>query len=219
MKNGGGSDQFSPLSRQEFGKNWMITLTTNGGGYELRAGLRLGRTNQFRASEIQYEVSSSDPGNIFAVKGNFPGLSVSRIGIDWTTGTTYSNGDPVVNEVIIFGVSRSFSSPSEVIANFVANNRPWTVTFTYRVNGNLVASRDVQFNLPTPKLQTFWEGGRNPRWFIEGSTLGLYQLQFRTNATLGEWRTFDPGRKISPNFLFPFPTNPPVFLRVFMSEP
>jgi hypothetical protein len=200
----------------------MVTLF-NGEGYQLRGGIRLGRTNKFRASEIGYEIRSSDPANILQLRGRFTGLSVSRIGVDWDTGLTLSAGDPLVNEIAIAGVANGFVSSGpkddEIIRKFIEDNRPWSIKFSFTLGTNVI-SRTVPFNLPTPEIQTFWEKG-GPRWFVHGSPIGSYTVRYSTNSTLpwGQWKDFDFGRKITPNFLFPFPPGDPVFLRALMIEP
>jgi hypothetical protein len=135
MKNGGESDQFKPLGGSELGKSWMVTLF-NGEGYQLRGGIRLGRTNKFRASEIGYEIRSSDPANILQLRGRFTGLSVSRIGVDWDTGLTLSAGDPLVNEIAIAGVANGFVSSGpkddEIIRKFILHSSCFMILSIFR---------------------------------------------------------------------------------------
>ncbi len=220
---------FQPLQAGKLGKISFITLLPDGGGQQLRAGLRHGRSTPFRASKIWYEISSSDPGNVMYLRGTFPGLSVSRIGKNWTSGANLSSGDPLINEVTIAGVANGFVSngseaDNKAIRDFIEQNRPWSMTFRYGIDNSVLSSVTVEFNLERPRLDTFIGEGKKPMYSLRGSPLGEYEVRTTFDPTLPweRWTRVQFQQKaFQPDFAFPFPIQPGNggFIRVLMTEP
>jgi hypothetical protein len=221
------NQDFQPLQTGKLGKVSMITLLPNGGGQQLRAGLKLGRTTTFHASQIWYEVSSSDPGNVMYLKGTFSGLSVSRLGKNWTSGATFGTGDPLINEVTIAGVANGFVSngseaDNDAIRKFVERNRPWSMKFRYGIGDSVLSSVTVEFNLERPRLDTFIGEGKKPMYYMRGSPLGKYDVRFTSNVNIPweQWTKVQfPQKAFQPDFAFPFPFSGNGFIRVLMTEP
>lgn len=220
------NQDFQPLQAGKLGKASFITLLPNGEGQQLRAGLRFGRSTPFKASQIWYEISSSDPGGVMSLKGTFTGLSVSRIGKNWTAGTTASSGDPLINEITIAGVANGFVSngseaDNKAIRDFIEQNRPWSMTFRYGIGASVLASTTVKFNLQRPTLEIFKENGKL-MFVIDGDPLGRYQVQGSPDLRrpLNQWNKVQLPHVVQPNFAFPFPTGSnAMFINVLMIEP
>ncbi len=149
---------FTPLAPGQLGEPWMTTLTENGGGYQIRFAFHYWSPTKFKASTVKFKIGSSDSENKMNFTGTFPGLSVSRIGTDWTDGKVYSNGDPLINEVVIAGVANAFIANSkdatmlEEIRRFIADHKPWSISCAYTVDGFAPISKALSFNVqePTP---------------------------------------------------------------------
>jgi hypothetical protein len=170
----------------------MVTLGPNGTGTNIRGAffMESSTNNPFFASELEYEISSSDGQNALKFSGTFTGLSVARTGVG-TDGSTYTSGNPPITSVYSAGVGNGFLAEDAAgvsqIQRFIDGNRPWSVTFRYAIpRTGLSIERTVWFNQNPPTLQISRNGTGNLIVTVLGGNPGT--LDLRGSRTLrGDW--------------------------------
>jgi|GEM_PF-3887384 len=182
-------------------------------GGRLHFFLEVESTNSFLPGYITWQISSSDPANIFIHSGSYSGLeySLSRRGVSYGADGRPNTFDDVpaltgsLNSVGAniyrtsgrgVGFVANSAAEFEEIRTYVRTHRP-TVTITYRVhnaNGTLLASASKTVRIvadageiPTAANLSIRKNGRQVMVTVGGNSQTQYQLQ--TSGNLRNWST------------------------------